>query len=441
MEALLPKFELSPTTWVYITSIALVGFFFKFNRLMSVRNLDLAALIALGPGLLIVSHGRTTQDQAREAIVQAQGASEAVAAAQEALSRGDTIESSGFFLLLGVGLFFLGRLIADVFMTRRPLLEPNLSQGGLTWIGFALLLFLVAAILTTHYPGVAPVAAGQLKFAVLDLFPVIPSRTFNWVPTEPSPTINDLATRILCALGHLAVVAGLIYVGQRHFDNLWTGVGMAVLYLMLPYTAQFAGHVKHVVPAALLVWMIALYRHPLAAGSLLGACVGLIYYPAFLIPLWASFYSRRGWLRFFAGLGCSLTVIVVWVALYGELRFWEHYKDMFNPFRGAGEGLWLHWHSATRLPISVLFCCFAIGMAIWPARKSLGTLLACSAAVMLSTQFWYPDGGLLMMNWYLPLLLLTIYRPNLEHRVATTTVAVRSVRRRAPAPAVKDLPA
>ena len=42
MEALLfPQFELHPATWVYISSIALVGFFFKFNRLMSVRNLDL----------------------------------------------------------------------------------------------------------------------------------------------------------------------------------------------------------------------------------------------------------------------------------------------------------------------------------------------------------------------------------------------------------------
>jgi hypothetical protein len=245
-------------------------------------------------------------------------------------------------------------------------------------------------------------------------------------------------------LGHLAVVAGLIYVGQRHFDNLWTGVGMAVLYLMLPYTAQFAGRVHHVVPAALLVWMIALYRHPLPAGALLGASIGVLYYPVFLIPLWASFYSRRGWLRFGAGLGGAVALLAGAVALFVPDRlgvFWEHYTDMFNPWRGAGEGLWEHWYPITRLPITVLFCCFAIGMAIWPARKNMGTLLGCSAAVMLGTQFWYPDGGLLMMNWYLPLLLMTIYRPNLEHRVATTTVAARSVRRRKPAPAVKDIPA
>src|SRR6266487_6277364 len=162
MEALLPKFELNPTTWVYITSIALVGFFFKFNRLMSVRNLDLAALIGLAPGLLLVSGGRE--------------------AASQGMATGEAIEASGFFVLLGVGLFFLGRLVADLFMTRRPLLEANLSQGGLTWIGFALFVFLAAAILTTHYQGVVPhegivppagqeAAQSPLKFAILDLFP------------------------------------------------------------------------------------------------------------------------------------------------------------------------------------------------------------------------------------------------------------------------------
>jgi hypothetical protein len=177
---------------------------------------------------------------------------------------------------------------------------------------------------------------------------------------------------------------------------------------------------------------------------LLGLSVGLIYYPVFLIPLWGSFYIRRGGLRFVAGLGCTIAVIAGAVAIFMPDRlgmFWEHYKDIFNPFRGVGEGLWAHWHPYARLPLSVLFCCFALGMALWPARKNLGTLLSCSAAVMLGTQFWYPDGGLLHMNWYLPLLLMTIYRPNLEHRVATTTVAMRSVRRRAPVSAVKEVSA
>jgi hypothetical protein len=41
---------------------------------------------------------------------------------------------------------------------------------------------------------------------------------------------------------------------------------------------------------------------------------------------------------------------------------------------------------------------------------------------MLATQFWLPNGGGLYMAWYLPLLLLTIFRPNLEDRVALTVL-------------------
>jgi hypothetical protein len=61
-------------------------------------------------------------------------------------------------------------------------------------------------------------------------------------------------------------------------------------------------------------------------------------------------------------------------------------------------------------------------LAIWPAQKNLGTLLSCSAAVMVATQFWHGYGGGLYMAWYLPLLLLTIFRPNLEDRSAMTVV-------------------
>ena len=65
---------------------------------------------------------------------------------------------------------------------------------------------------------------------------------------------------------------------------------------------------------------------------------------------------------------------------------------------------------------------FSFSLALWPAQKNLGTLMSCSAAVMLGTQFWHPHGGGLYMAWYLPLVLLTIFRPNLEDRVALSRV-------------------
>jgi hypothetical protein len=63
-----------------------------------------------------------------------------------------------------------------------------------------------------------------------------------------------------------------------------------------------------------------------------------------------------------------------------------------------------------------------IGFALWPTRKNLGTLISCTAAVMLATQFWHLDRGGIYMAWYLPALLLTIFRPNLEDRVAISTL-------------------
>jgi hypothetical protein len=41
---------------------------------------------------------------------------------------------------------------------------------------------------------------------------------------------------------------------------------------------------------------------------------------------------------------------------------------------------------------------------------------------MLGTQFWHAYGGGLALAWYLPLLILTVFRPNLEDRVATNVV-------------------
>ena len=61
-------------------------------------------------------------------------------------------------------------------------------------------------------------------------------------------------------------------------------------------------------------------------------------------------------------------------------------------------------------------------LGLWPAHKNLGTLLSCTTAVMLAAQFVKVYEGGLYMAWYLPLLVLTIFRPNLEDRIASSAV-------------------
>ena len=48
--------KVNPTSWAYLSSLLMLALFFKFNRVLSVRNLDLFLLILLAPGLLLVQY-------------------------------------------------------------------------------------------------------------------------------------------------------------------------------------------------------------------------------------------------------------------------------------------------------------------------------------------------------------------------------------------------
>src|SRR5947199_8605638 len=59
MSEILFQYEkINPATWVYLSSLLMIGLFFQFNRFWSVRNLDLVLLILLAPGLLMVNQAR-----------------------------------------------------------------------------------------------------------------------------------------------------------------------------------------------------------------------------------------------------------------------------------------------------------------------------------------------------------------------------------------------
>src|SRR6516164_5943507 len=46
------------TTWFYFSLLLSVALFFKFNRLLSIRNLDVVALFLLVPALLLIQEPR-----------------------------------------------------------------------------------------------------------------------------------------------------------------------------------------------------------------------------------------------------------------------------------------------------------------------------------------------------------------------------------------------
>ncbi len=433
-EFLFQYHKVHPTTWVYLSSLLTIGLFFKFSRVWSVRNLDLIGLIMLAPGLLMVEYGLAQHS--------------------------DRIQQAGYVWLFATGALFMIRLLLDPVMVRRPLLEPNLSAGAMTFMGVSAVIFLLANVLNSQMEpddlagvkGAEHVQALESPspeekqdlathgpgYPLLHLLPSLSTQALLIEDTaRQTPQERDIrrdrvriaTARTMAILAQLAIVVGMVLIGFYHFDNIRTGIAAATLYLLLPYTAQLTGRVGHVVPAALLIWAVVTYRRPFISGMFIGLAISAIYYPLFLLPLWMGFYWQRGLLRFSVGVATTLAVSVASLAFISDspASFWSQVQQMFGWTSLSTNNLQGFWglevlNPAYRYPVLVMLIVFCVSLAIWPAQKNLGTLMSCSAAVMLATQFWLPNGGGLYMAWYLPLTLLTIFRPNLEDRVALSVL-------------------
>ena len=444
--------SVEPTTWVYLSSLLLIGLFFKFGRFWSVRNLDLVLLIMLGPGLLMVHYGQaqqgtikqqatndlasttdseqgtddpptepqkvTSPDQGSDSSPTTDPDDDRETAAEDSAKGWRNLEVSGFIFLFGVGTLLLTRLLLDPIMVRRPLLEPNLSLGGLAFIGCSLFAFLMANVVAD--PVMTSDAADYriARVATASIhgpgYQLLSQLSMGW-------------TKSFSIVAQLFVVIGITLTGYWHFRNVVMGIGAATLYLMLPYTSLLTGRIEHVLPAATLVWAVLMYRRPLIAGSLIGLASGLVYYPFFLLPLWLSFYWHRGFARFLTSYLTTLTLLVLGLLVFSPTGLWDDLRRMFGLWAPAMTDLGGMWgpggfDSNYRLPVLVTFVALSISMALWPAQKNLGTLLSCTSAMMVATQFWHGYGGGTYMAWYLPLMLLTVFRPNLEDRVAVTVL-------------------
>jgi len=401
------------TTWLYLTSLLTVTLFFKFGRVFSIRNLDVILLSLFAPCFLLVSYGMTNGFP--------------------------DIERLGYITLWVIGAIALVRMVFDCTLVRRPLLEPNMSAGGLSFLLVSLLILLVSNV-TMGYLGnnrEVQIELSSLQmpgYRILEDVPPVPvafwespyemNQQGGAVPGNYSFEMSQKLALILVILSHLAIVFGMILVGYVHYQNVNMGLGAAVFYLLIPYTGELGGHIDHILPGALLVWAVLCYRKPMVSGIFL-ALAFCIYYPIFLLPLWISFYWQKGLLKLLAG------VCIGWALLVGGLVLTAHNNPdlllQLKRMHGALmpqmdprylKGLWqFGWAPAYRIPLIIAFFGLSITFALWPAKRNLATLMSCTAALLLATRFWNGEGGGLFLGWTLPLIILVVFRPNLEDRV------------------------
>src|SRR5262249_4996632 len=237
-------------------------------------------------------------------------------------------------------------------------------------------------------------------------------------------TPDVITARLIAILSHLAVICGLTLVGRHIFGDADVGFAMATLYMLLPCTAYDVGKINHVLPAALVVWAIWAYRRPFVSGALLGLACAMMYFPIFLLPLWAAFYGRRGGFRFGTAVAATTAVILSCLMLLSNdsqivARALVGYVPLNELLSSARETGWWGFHElAYVLPVFVTYLVMLVALTIWPRRKSLAHLIPSSAAIIIGTQFWYQDKGGVYVLWYLPLLLLVVFRPLMTNHFA-----------------------
>jgi hypothetical protein len=423
MEKILIGFKIEDATWMYLSFFLVIAVYFRFTRVISLRNLDLATLLAISPGILLAHQGY----------------------------------SSGYAWLFAVSGLLLLRLIFDSYFTRRPRLEQNLNAYGMGFLAVIAFLFLsVTAWTSTRLPDStvktveaahrllkreeAPAAAAAhpedakagpaatvLTVPFVKLPELLPSELSGQInpssaPVVPSADYARYAARLASIVAHLAVVIALLLIGRWLFGDQQIGLAMAALYLLLPCTSYDVARVTHVLPAALILWAIAAFRRPAVAGALMGLACGTLFFPVFLLPLWFAFYDRRGAIRF------GTAIAVVGAALVASLALTSADTASFRAqiigaidwpalsFReNSGDGFWRQDIAAYRIPVFVTFVVLVSVLSFWPRHKTLEQLIAHSTAIIVATQFWYPQQGGVYSLWYLPLLLVVVFRPPLSH--------------------------
>ncbi len=427
MDVILRGYAVNQATWFYLSLLLIVAVFFRFNRFLSLRNLDLSLLLLIAPGLLLIEHDPTV----------------------------------GFGWLFVVTGLLLARLFSDSFWKRRPLLDQNLNSAGLAFLAVAALTFLMSKVVTEPPPH-ATVETMRRADEMLKRQDTTPDQSPTEI-TQPGPTarllaapvvktsglvagggkqdertwaVEQIATRATAVLAHLAVVAGLWFMGTRVFGDSNTGLAMSALYLLLPCTAIDVGKVNHVLPAALILWAFVAYRNPLIAGGLMGLACGTLLFPLFLLPLWVVFYGRQGAGRFTLALGVVGAVLLSSLLLtsadshsftrqiLGSID-WSS-LSLNSEGVGVGVGFWKDHDSSYRIPIIVAFFVMLVALTFFPREKNLEHLLGHSTAIVVATQLWYPQQGGAYVLWYLPLLLAVMFRPKLTNQTPPVIIPAGS---------------
>jgi hypothetical protein len=264
------------------------------------------------------------------------------------------------------------------------------------------------------------------------------------VPAGPSyrwPTA--LATKLACLTFLLAGLAGL-FVSVRRLAGEDAALAAVILYAGSPYVLGLGGEehvigglafISHIAPSAVLLLAFAALNRPILSGVLMACAAGVLFWPAFLFPLWLGWraWRREGALRFAAGFaltGLAIAALVVYyshsppisaIRLFLESTL-EHQEGAGALEYGASTFSFWGTHPAlaavlqqplfgtTSLfkPMFLAFVALCLAAAFWARGRTVPQFAALTAMLAAAIQLWKTHATGSYVEWYLPFLIIAL---------------------------------
>lgn len=370
--------EINLATYGYLTLTLFVALFYKFSRPFSLRNFDvvIAQLPLVGYVLLATS------------------------------------PTLGYAVLLCFAAATVVRCYIDPGLERRPALGTNVTPGAMTFLVCVAVLFHVLCGRNVHPNQLDVFSKGADLGAAATPLVVWPA-----VRALVGPTWSYVVDLLISSFAHAAVAFALVMVGRCWFNDVGLGLASALCYVGSAAVLWSVGSPAHAVPPALLMVALVSASRPLVAGLVLGFVAGVTDGIVLLIPFWAPVLMRQHARGFAIGLLSGLAAS--WVVAYaggcewalGTGRLQTVYFDRVSC--GPEHGIWGEASPALRLAVVAVTLGLVSGFLLWPIHKNMMSVVAASTAILAALQLWYPYGGGTYVTWYLPLLLLLIFRPTL----------------------------
>ena len=138
MEELFSNYlRLQPPTWVFLSTFLTIGLFLMFHRFWSLRNLDIVLILLFTPGIMLVYEGnRLASDPSTVGVP-------AALVPEVSSTNPSSLLYAGYFWLIVIASLMVVRLLLDTVIVRRPMLDPNLSSGGMLFLGSSMLAYLL----------------------------------------------------------------------------------------------------------------------------------------------------------------------------------------------------------------------------------------------------------------------------------------------------------